>query len=55
MAWLAVDKDGFVGIYEYKPKRDHDQWSNEYYLEMASFTLGLEYNHLTWYDEPVEI
>ena len=67
MAWVAVDKNGEVGIFSHKPTRDEKLglWCDEqydggifYYTEI-SLPKGTIKKHigrdLTWSDEPVEL
>lgn len=57
MKYLAVDKDGFMGIYDERPTRNKisEEWEDGYYNRIANMSeIGL-YGHLTWEDEPVEL
>lgn len=60
MAWLAVDKDGREGIYQFRPKRVNNQFIPLYAYSMC-LTLPkgsikkLIGRDLTWKDNPVEL
>lgn len=60
MAWVAVDKDGREGIYQFRPKR-----VNNYFVPLYEYSMCLVLpkgsikkligRDLTWEDNPVEL
>ena len=57
MAWIAVDKNKTVYIYEYKPFREDGYWlSGSPFVEISKQTMkAIIGRDLTWNDEAVEI
>ena len=60
MAWIAVDADNSVYLYEFKPEKGFSAWNVDtcggIYSEIdRGFDIILIGKTLTWKDEPVEI
>lgn len=59
MAWLAVDEDGSLYVYENKPYRIMHEWCglnfNSLLIPKWMEEFVLRGSKLTWEDEPVEI
>ena len=60
MAWVAVDKDGREGIYQFHPKRGNNQFIPLYEYSMClALPKGsikkLIDRELTWEDNPIEL
>lgn len=55
MIWLAVDEDGFVGVYNDKPIRNNltKEWDGDY--ERIATWHEKMYSTITWKDEPIVI
>lgn len=59
MAWVAVDKNGYEAIYQYKPDRGNECWNPNCLIAFFTLPRGsvkkLIGRELTWQDDPVEL
>ena len=60
MAWVAVDKDGRECVYQFRPKRENNQFIPLYEYSMwmvlpKGSIKKLIDRDLTWQDEPIEL